>query len=520
MRNEGLGGWPARRALMTPDRVAFVFGDRSITYAEFAVRTAKLAFRLRAAGVGLGTRVAYLGPNHVAFAETMFATHLLGGIFVPLNFRLAAPEISYLLADSGATVLIYGPECAEVVRGIAERPVRVVALTDPAPGEFAYEPWLEEGSEGDAAPIDVPVRLDDTALILYTSGTTGRPKGAMLTHGNLVWNTCNLLVGVDLAADDRTLISAPLFHVAALNQTLLPTFIKGGCSVLMPGWDVDTCYHLIEKLGITWMFGVTTMFAELAGSPRWADADLSSLRTVMSGGAAVPESLIRTYQERGLVFCQGYGMTETAPGATFLEASESLRKVGSAGVPVFFTQVRVVRPDLTDTAPGEPGEVLVKGPNVTPGYWRNPDATAESRTEDGWFRSGDVGVTDDEGHLYLVDRVKDMFISGGENVYPAEVENVIFEHPAVAEVAVVGVPDEKWGEVGKAFVVCRPGLRLTRDELREFLRPRLAKYKIPAQLELLDALPRTGSGKVRKAGLRGDGGTGTPPGSADLGSPS
>ncbi|MCI2417972.1 long-chain fatty acid--CoA ligase [Saccharopolyspora sp. K220] len=501
MRNNGLGGWPARRALMTPGRTAFVFGEESVTYADFARRTTLLASQLRRAGVEPGARIAYLGTNHPAFVETTFATHMIGGIFVPLNFRLAVPEIEYMLADSGATVLVYAPECAAVVRALGELTElrEVVALAEPAPGEQDYEHWL---TAGDDAPIDVAVHLDDTALILYTSGTTGRPKGAMLTHGNLVWNTYNLLVGVDLTSDEVTLISAPLFHVAALNQTLLPTFVKGGCSVLTSTWDVDACYDLVEEFGITLMFGVTTMFAEFAQSPRWADADLSSLRTVMSGGAAIPEPLIRTYQERGLVFCQGYGMTETSPGATFLEAAESTRKVGSAGVPVFFADVRVVRPDLTDVDPGEPGEVLIKGPNVSPGYWRNPAATAASVADGGWFRSGDIAKLDEEGHLHIVDRVKDMFISGGENVFPAEVESAIFAHPAVAEVAVIGVPDQRWGEVGRAFVVCRPGAALTHDELCEFLRDRLAKYKIPVHLEVVDRLPRTGSGKVLKARLR------------------
>jgi fatty-acyl-CoA synthase len=249
------------------------------------------------------------------------------------------------------------------------------------------------------------------------------------------------------------------------------------------------------------MFGVTTMFAAFARSPRWATADLSSLRNLMSGGAPIPAALIRTYQERGLVFCQGYGLTETAPGATFLEAGQSVRKVGSAGVPVFFTNVRVVRPDLTGAAIGEPGEVLVQGPNVTPGYWRNPEATGAAFVAGGWLRTGDIGAFDGEGHLYLVDRVKDMYISGGENVYPAEVEGVLFEHPAVAEVAIVGVPDAAWGEVGRAFVVCRAAV--TGEELREFLDGRLARYKIPRYFDLVDDLPRTGSGKLQKAELRG-----------------
>jgi fatty-acyl-CoA synthase len=351
--------------------------------------------------------------------------------------------------------------------------------------------------------VDTPVEPDDVAFILYTSGTTGRPKGATLTHANVIWNCYNLLVDVDVAGDEVTLIGAPLFHVAALNQCLLPTFLKGGCSVIMPSWDVDSAFDLISEHQVTWMFGVAAMYAGLAQSPRWSSADLSSVRSVMSGGASVPLSLIEAYQERGLTFCQGYGMTETAPGATFLAARESVSHVGSAGVPVFFCAVRCVRPDLTDTSPGEAGEVLIKGPNVTPGYWNDSAATAGAFTADGWFRSGDIARVSDDGHYFIVDRVKDMFISGGENVYPAEVESAIFAHPEVAEVAVVGVPDEKWGEVGRAFVVPVSGSSLSEDAVRAFLAGRLARYKIPAYVSVVSELPRTGSGKVRKAVLRG-----------------
>jgi fatty-acyl-CoA synthase len=499
MQNAGLGGWPYRRAQLSPGRTALIYDGLSTSYAELAVRISKLADQLRSAGVKVGDRVAYLGPNHPAFVETMFATHLLGGIFVPLNFRLAAPELDYLLADSGPAVLVYAPSCAPVVRALSDPPGCRVALEQPGAGEAQYEEWLAGGS---AASIDEPVAMDDVALILYTSGTTGRPKGAMLTHANLIWNTANLLIGVDVAADEVTLVTAPLFHVAALGQTLLPTFAKSGCAVLTSSWDVDGCYDLIEKHGVTWMFGVATMYAELAGSPRWPGADLTSLRSLMCGGAPVSETLIRVYQERGLVFCQGYGLTETAPGATFLEAGESARKAGSVGAPVFFGQVKVVRPDLTEVAQGEPGEVLIRGANVTPGYWNAPEATAAALTEDGWFHSGDIATVDADGYLFIVDRVKDMFVSGGENVYPAEVEKAVADHPAVLEVAVVGVPDGKWGEVGRAFVVCRVGAELTRAELREFLGARLAKYKIPVHLTVVDSLPKTGSGKIQKSGLR------------------
>jgi fatty-acyl-CoA synthase len=501
MHNAGTGSWPRRRARMSPDKVAFVYQGQSWTYAEVHQRTTRLADRLRTLDVAKGDRVAYLGPNHPAFAESMFATHLLGAIFVPLNFRLAAPEIDYMLRQSDAKVLIYAPACAHLIRALEDglEHEGVVALADPRPGELDYESWLAAGS---ADPLDEDVSLDDIAMMLYTSGTTGRPKGATLSHANLVWNCFNIMLDVDVASDEVTLVSAPLFHVAALDQTLLPTFMKGATSVIMPAWDVDECFDLIDKYDVTWMFGVAAMFAGLVQSPRWEAADLSSLRNLMTGGAPVPESLIAAYQERGLVFCQGYGLTETAPGATFLAEDMSERKAGSAGVASFFVDVRVVRPDLRDVDPGEPGEVLIKGPNVTPGYWNNPGATAAAFTEDGWFRSGDLATRDEDGYLYIVDRVKDMYISGGENVYPAEIESALFAHPAVAECAVIGVPDEKWGEVGHAFVILRPGHTASAQDLRDFLMGRIAKYKVPLYYDFVQELPRTGSGKVQKAKLR------------------
>ncbi|MFD9701089.1 long-chain fatty acid--CoA ligase [Lentzea sp. NPDC059081] len=474
MRNSGLGSWPHRRARMAPKREAFTYNGISTTYGELAVRTTRLAWRLRELGVRDGDRVAYLGPNHPSFAETMFAAHQLGAIFVPLNFRLTPAEVGYQLADSGAHVVVHATS------HVVDHP-RAVSLD-------TYEDWLAGGSE---EMIDVPVDISAPALILYTSGTTGRPKGAVLTHANLLWNTVNLMIGIDLAVDDVALVAAPLFHVAALSQILLPTFIKGGHCVITPRWDVDVCLDLVERHGVTLMFGVSTMFADVVASPRWPAADLSSLRVLLCGGAPVPDALIRAYQDRGLVFCQGYGLTETAPGATFLEAADSVARAGSAGTPVFFGDLRLA----------ETGEIEVQGPNVTPGYWNNPDGTAAAFTSDGWFRTGDVGRLDD-GHLYVLDRVKDMFISGGENVYPAEVENVLTGHPDVAEVAVVGVPDERWGEVGRAFVRLHDGASADAAGLREFLLPRLAKYKIPVHFDVVTSLPRTGSGKVLKPELR------------------
>jgi fatty-acyl-CoA synthase len=501
MRNEGLGSWTARRARKTPGRAALAFEGEIWSYAALHDRTTRLAGALSALGVSRGDRVAYLGPNHPAFLETLFATGMLGAIFVPLNTRLAGPEIAYQLADSGASVLVHAPTHAALVDGIGDAvDIRVhIALGRPATDQMhGYQELLAASA---AEPIDEPVSLDDTCMIMYTSGTTGRPKGAALTHGNITWNSVNVLIDHDLAADEVALVSAPMFHTAGLNMLTLPVLLKGGTSVIVSGFDPEATLELVERQRITFMFGVPAMFQQVARSPRWPGADLSSLRILTCGGAPVPASLIAVYQQRGLTFLQGYGMTEAAPGTLFLDAGHSRSKAGSAGVPHFFSDVRVVRPDLSEVAPGEAGEIVVQGPHVMPGYWGLPAESAAAFT-DGWFRSGDVARVDEDGYAYIVDRMKDMFISGGENIYPAEVENAILADPDVLECAVIGVPDDTWGEVGRAFVVCRGGAAVTEATVVSSLTGRLAQYKIPASVVLVAELPRTASGKVLKARLR------------------
>jgi fatty-acyl-CoA synthase len=486
MRNKGVGSWAARRARMSPHRVAVVHDGREWTFEEVADRSLRTAHVLAARGVSAGDRVAYLGPNHPAFLETLFATGLLGAVFVPLNTRLAAPELDYILRDSGAAVLVHAP--LPVVDDLRDAPTRLAldGLALPSAAE----------------PLDVAVGADDVCMIMYTSGTTGRPKGAMLTHANIAWNSFNLLLDIDLTSTEVTLVNAPMFHVAALNMTVLPTFLKGGRSVLMSAFDPDLTLELIERHGVTYTFGVPAQYQMLARSPKWDGADLSSLRSVSCGGAPVPAALIETYQRRGLTFLQGYGLSEAAPGVTYLRADDSTRKVGSAGTSVFFGDVRVVRPDGSTVDTGEPGEILTEGPNVMAGYWGLPDATAEVLSDDGWLRTGDVAVLDDEGFAYIRDRVKDLIISGGENIYPAEVEDALYAHPAVAECAVVGVPDDRWGEVGRAFVVLADGASAEPRELLDFLDGRIARYKVPKSVVFLESLPRTGSGKVLKKRLR------------------
>jgi fatty-acyl-CoA synthase len=313
-----------------------------------------------------------------------------------------------------------------------------------------------------------------------------------------------VLVDLDLATDEVTLVTAPMFHTAALNMTCLPTLLKGGRVVIEPGFEPERVLDLVERRRVTALFGVPAMYAALAESPRWRTADLSSLRTVLCGAAPVPESLIKSYLERGLSFVQGYGMTETAPGVLCLDpaASAGAGKLRSAGVPHFFTDVRIVEPDGTDVAPGGRGEVLVRGPNVMPGYWRQPEATAAAFSDGGWFHSGDVAHLDEDGYAYIVDRIKDVIISGGENIYPAEVENALYGHPDVIECAVIGIPDPKWGEVGKAIVALREGAELNSAELRAFLAGRLAGYKVPKVVEFVVALPRNATGKILKSQLR------------------
>ncbi|WP_328500764.1 o-succinylbenzoate--CoA ligase [Streptomyces sp. NBC_00457] len=494
MRNEGLGSWPARRARKTPHRTALIHGETAFTYAELYDRTTRLAHALRARGVRRGDRIAYLGPNHPSYLETLFAAGTLGAVFVPLNTRLAGPEIAYQLADSGAKALVYGPAFQGLVAGL--------------PGSTDVRTYVEAGAEYEEAlasasqePIDEPVGADDTCIIMYTSGTTGRPKGAMLTHGNLTWNAINVLVDTDLIADERALVSAPLFHTAGLNMLTLPVLLKGGTCVLVEAFVPEATFDLIERHRITFMFGVPTMFEQIARHPRWTDADLSSLRILTCGGSPVPTPLIAAYQERGLTFLQGYGMTEASPGTLFLDAEHALSKAGSAGVPHFFSDVRVVRPDLAPVDVGETGEIVVRGPNVMAGYWGLAEETAGSFA-DGWFRSGDAARVDEDGYVFIVDRIKDMIISGGENIYPAEIEDLLLAHPDIVECAVIGVPDDKWGEVPRAVVVPREDVSVDPDEILASLSGRLAKYKIPKSVVLADELPRTASGKLLKSRVR------------------
>ncbi len=508
MQNQGLGSWIHRQRIKSGARTALVFRDQAATYAQLDDRINRLAAALRGAGVEHGTRVAFLGDNHPSFLETFFAAGSLGAVFVPLNTRLAPPEIQFALQDSGSTVLVNTLALDELaVRGSAGTAVGLRLLVDDGTGAVPFESGLpvlpyESAFAEPAEFADAPVALEDGAIILYTSGTTGQPKGALLTHANLAWNCFNVLVDYDVAENDIALMISPLFHVASLDMGVLPNLLKGATVILETRFEPGRTLELIEKYRATYISGVPTTYQLLCEHPDWAKRDISSLRKLTCGGSAVPLRVIDAYEERGLSFSGGYGMTETAPGATALPPSYSREKAGSAGIPHFFTSVRVARPDGTAAEPGEVGEVQISGPNVIKSYWNRPDATESAFTGGDWFRSGDMGYYDDDGFLFISDRLKDMIISGGENIYPAEVEQIISELDAVSAVAVIGVADDKWGEVPKALITLRDGYTLDPAEVAAHLDGRLARYKIPKTVEIVADFPRTASGKIRKADLK------------------
>lgn len=490
MLNHGIGTWVHRRRVKSAHATAVIAGDRQLSYPELAERIDRASTALADRGVGFGDRVAFLGVNSPEFLEVLFACGQLGAIMVPLNVRLTAAELAFQVDDAGASLAVVDPDLEHLIPPAVPRLVIGTSYDAALAGVSPEHPRIT-------------VSLDDPAVILYTSGTTGHPKGAVLTHGNLTWNCINVLVDYDVTSLEVALIMSPLFHAASLGMGALPTLLKGGTLVLQPRFDAGAVLEAIAERRVTSLSGVPTTFQMLVDHPDWGTTDLASVLKVTCGGSSIPSRVSRAFQERGLAFSSGYGLTEASPGATSLSTHHAAERSSTAGLPHFFTHCRVVDAAGVDCAPGEVGEILLAGPNVTPGYWRRPDATAETLA-DGWLRTGDLGFVDEEGFLTITDRSKDMLISGGENVYSAEVERAILDLPEVAAVAVIGIPDERWGEVGRAIVVAAPGTHVTHEQVVEHLTGRLAKYKIPASTVVVEALPLTASGKVRKHEVRAE----------------
>ncbi len=498
-----LGNLLFRRAQLTPRRRALTFENQTLTFEQMSERIRRLAANLRANGVCRGDRIGYIGFNHPVFLEALFAASSLGAIFVPLNFRLSGPEIRYIANDAGIHTLIVDNEMQSVIEQEAPNLCcrRYLAAEPNATLPLGWESVEACLTAQEALPTIESVDADDVGLIMYTSGTTGLPKGAMLTHGNFFWNTINSCFGEELMGQS-TLTCAPLFHIGGLNVTTLQSLAKGVEVILLRNFDAGQVLENIERHNVGSMFGAPTMFLMMSQHPAFKDTDLSSVRAMICGGAPVPVPLIELYGERGVQFNQGYGLTETAPFASLLSGDMAIEKVGSAGTAPLFTFVRIVDKENNAIAAGEIGEVCIQGPNVMKGYWNRPEATAEAIDQEGWFHSGDMGYLDADGYLFLCDRLKDMVISGGENVYPAEVESVLYAHPAIKEVAVIGLADDKWGEAVTAIAVLEEGEALTLDGLRDFAEQSLARYKLPSQLREVDVLPRNPAGKVLKYQLK------------------
>jgi fatty-acyl-CoA synthase len=517
--NYSVGSWPRRRARINPSSTALRQGEQEITFGSLAERVDNLARAMHQRGVRPGDRVAYLGANDTATFEVFFAAGLLGAIFAPFNIRLTAAELSLLVDDCAPVILFHGSAYGHLVADLP--PIATVVAVDGSP---AYEEFLATGADSDMAFPEV--QLDDDAVILYTSGTTGQAKGAVLTHANVTFNVMNQLAHADVLGSDTAMCIAPLFHATGLGQVSLPTLFKGGCVVVMERFDAGTVLATIHDQQVASFSAVPTMLQMLCDHPDFAATDLSSLRYVIYGGSMVAERVARAWQNRGVVLLQGYGMTEASPGVYLATAAGAVVRPVSIGVPHFFTDVAIADPVGTNSPTGQPptgqpsggesyegqprrGELLVRGLNVFRGYWQRPVET-EAAFTDGWFRSGDVIRLDEDGWAYVVDRVKDMIISGGENVYPAEVEARLNELDGVVESAVIAVPDERWGEVGLAYVVTTAPSKWSEPAIREALRDRLAAFKIPAYVRFIDDLPKTAIGKTRKQVLRATANEGKP----------
>ena len=494
--------WIANNAMRRPDTLAAVdLGTgRRFTYAMFDERIGRLASVLRHTfGVQRGDRIAVFAPNTTETFEAQFAAARLGAVFVPLNWRLAIPELRAIIADCAPVALIHDLEFADRAMILAETIPDMHLIPFGAP-ESTYEQAIAAAI---ALPLPEVVTLDEISTILYTSGTTGSPKGAIITHAMNLWNVVNCSGPAMVSRSTVFLGVLPLFHTGGLNVFANPAFHYGGTTIVMRAFDPGQALRLIgdPAMGITHMFGVPAIFQFMGAHPDFATTDLSRLVFTGVGGAPTPNTILTAWSEKGVTLQQGYGMTETSPIVMILDKEDAIRKLGSAGKPILHGQVKVVRTDGSDADIDEVGELWVRGDHITPGYWQKPEVTAAAFT-DGWLHTGDAAMVDNEGFYYIVDRWKDMYISGGENVYPAEVENVLYQIPALAEAAVIAVPDQRWGEVGRAIVVVKPDMTLSEDAVMAHCAANLARYKLPQSVVFTEALPRNATGKVHKPTLR------------------
>lgn len=507
-----IGDYLARRELYTPDKVGVIDAGKQpplrLTYRQMNERANRLANWLEnQAGVGKGDRVAILSLDGIEHLDVFFACGKLGAIHTALNWRFHWREILQILADTTPKVLVYGEEFQESVTNITNEPggtgipsYIMHTGTHGVAGSVHYDNVLEESS---AQPVTCEsLESEDTAALIFTGGTTGLPKGAQVSHRMIAWNTLNTVIH-DLHHEDVYLNVFPMFHTGGLFVYTLPQVIMGGTTILVKRFEPEQVLSLLESEKVTVFAGVPTMYQMLTQAENWSEADLSSLRFCTSGGAPLPVPLVEQYtREKGVRFKQGFGMTEFGPGIFALAPEDAIRKAGSIGRPNFYVEARIVDEFGNYLGANQVGELVLKGPSYSSGYFNNPAASEAALDGKGYFHTGDLAKYDDQGYFYIVDRVKDMYISGGENVYPVEIELVLYRHPAVLQCAVVGIPDPKWGEVGVACVVLRKESSATEGELISFMEQNLARYKVPKQVVIMDRLPISGAGKILKRELQ------------------
>jgi len=500
---EFLTDMAAKRAELMPGAVAFTDHDsgRSYTFCEINSRASRLGNFLLSRGLQRGDRVAVLCLNHPDFFVLLFAAQKTGVLLVPLNWRQPVAELRPILEASGAKLVFADDAFAEIAMDLtAGTSAPVLPLGASVSGESALDPLLAASSA--AAIGDGRIKAGAPWYLLFTSGTTGLPKAVIQTAGMAYANMINYCQATGLSTGEKGVNFLPLFHTAGINLPTLPIFLNGGSSSILRKFDPETVLDLIDAGEVTSFFGVPAIYQALALSPKIGRTNFSNVRALGCGGAPIPKHLLLDFQKRGVTICNGMGMTETGPTVFLMDPDHAASKIGSVGKPQILTDVRLADADGEIVeGPGE-GEVQFRGPNITPGYMDNREATVATFTMDGWLKSGDIARRDDDGYYYIVDRIKDMFISGGENVYPAEVEKVLVGHPTILEAVVIGVPDEKWGEVGAAFLILRPGEDLKPEELPGWCRTQLAPYKVPKSFSVVEDLPRTAAGKVRKNVLK------------------
>jgi fatty-acyl-CoA synthase len=489
--------WLDKRAKLTPDRVALIdyATGSETTFEQWNERANRTANYLKSLGVGKGDRVAVYASNRPEYLDLFWAAPKIGAMLQNLNWRLTVHELTGIVESAAPRVFIYSEDWkpqAEELKPSFTTVEHIVALTNPGSGERG----ITERDAMSEVLDDVPeLTLDDPWGIYYTGGTTGLPKGAVITHGNVTWNSINTITSWGINGQHKAALQLPFFHIGGPNIFMAPLVHAGGTTILCSGFDPDETFDLVERSGITHYVAVPTMFQMLQAHPRWDEADFSKLELVISGGAPCPLPIMEKFWDRGIDFIMGYGLTEASGNNFWLPPQMVRKKIGSVGYPIFHIDMKIIRDDGTECAANEGGELLIRGPHIVAGYWNNTGATAEA-IRDGWLHTGDVAMRDEDGCYSILGRSKEMFISGGENVYPAEIESVLSAHPAVMEAAVVGVPHETWGEVGRAYVVATEAYN--EKDLRAFLAGCLARYKLPRSIIVLEALPVTAIGKIDK----------------------